>query len=345
MSDYVFLKACRREPVPYTPVWIMRQAGRYMPEYQAIRGKTSFLGLCKTPELAVEVTLLPIDMLGVDAAILFSDILVPVEAMGMPLDFVEGRGPVLGNPVRSQTELNSLSVPEPEEKMPFVMEIIRMLRTELEGRVPLIGFSGAPFTLASYMVEGGTSKSFVYLKKMMYQAPELYHSLMTMITDTVIKYMNAQADAGAQALQIFDTWAGILSEYDYRKYAFPYTKRVIDSIRREGIPIIHFINSCAPLIEVMKETAPDVIGVDWRISMKEARKKIGSDFAVQGNLEPSCLFLPEKEMEERIAMVLEEAGPEPGHIFNLGHGIMPQNTVKSAAFLVDTVHRLSAKKE
>ena len=344
MTDYVFLKACRREPVPYTPVWIMRQAGRYMPEYQAIRGKTSFLGLCKTPELAVKVTLLPVDMLGVDAAILFSDILVPVEAMGMPLDFIEGKGPVLGNPVRSATELASLSVPEPEEKMPFVMEIIRTLRNELEGNVPLIGFSGAPFTLASYMVEGGTSKSFVWLKKMMYQAPDLYHSLMTMITDTVIKYLGAQVDAGAQALQLFDTWAGILSEYDYRKYAFPYTKRIFDTVKRDNIPVIHFINGCSSLIEAMKETGPDVIAVDWRISMKEARQRIGSGFAVQGNLEPTCLFLPEKEMEERIAMVLDEAGSEPGHIFNLGHGIMPQNTVKSAAHLVDTVHRLSAGK-
>lgn len=343
MTDYVFLKACRREETSYTPVWIMRQAGRYMKEYREIRGEHSFLELCKTPELAVKVTLLPIDMLGVDAAILFSDILIPVEAMGVPLEFVPGKGPVLDPPVRSKNDLERLIVPDPSENVPFVMETIKILRRELEDRVPLIGFSGAPYTLASYMVEGGTSKSFAHLKRMMHAEPDLFHGLMEKITDTVIKYLNAQIEAGVHAVQLFDTWGGILSPADYREYAFPYTKRIFDSINRDGIPVIHFIKGCASLIGLMKETGPDVIAVDWTIPLDEARRSIGPDFAVQGNLDPGCLFMPEEELEKRVKTVLDEAGGERGHIFNLGHGILPQHTVERAKFMVDAVHRLSAR--
>ncbi len=337
-----FLKACRGEEVSHTPVWFMRQAGRYLPDYHKVRGKVSFLELCKTPELAAEITLQPVDIMGMDAAILFSDILVTLEAMGMPLAFEEKKGPVLPEPVRSERDVEKLLVPDPLEKLGFVMDTIRLLRKELARKVPLIGFAGAPFTLATYMVEGGSSKSFFQTKKMMYATPGLYKKMMDKVTDSVISYLQAQAEAGAQALQIFDSWAGILAPCDFGEYALPYIKRIITALKPCGIPLICFVNNGATLLEQTRTCGADVLGLDWRIGISEAVKIIGPDIAVQGNLDPCALLLPEDRLEKRLAGILEEGKGAHGHIFNLGHGILPETPPEKARFVVDTVQRLSA---
>jgi len=339
MAEYRFLKACRREPVDVTPVWIMRQAGRYLPEYQAVRGKTSFLDLCKTPELAAKVTIQPIDRLGVDAAILFSDILIPVEAMGVPLEFHEGKGPLLGKAIRGQADVDSLAVPDPVDTVPFVMETIRILRKAFEGRVPLIGFSGLPFTLASYIVEGGTSRNFIKLKTLMYQAPSVYRSLMEKIAGTVILYLNAQIEAGAQAIQVFDTWAGILTPGDYEEYVLPFTRRVVEGLSRNGVPIIHFANDCSTLLPLIRTLPVDVIAVDWRIPLDAAVEAIGDRVAVQGNMDPTMLFHPPEKIAECVRDVLRRGKQAPSHIFNLGHGILPPTDPDHAAAMVEAVHR------
>lgn len=338
-NDYRFIKACRGEPVDATPVWIMRQAGRYLPEYQAVRSKVSFLELCKTPELAAEVTIQPVDILGVDAAILFSDILIVVEAMGMPLHFDDGP-PVLGSPITDRAGVDRLGVPDPEDTMPFVMEAIRILRRELEGRVPLIGFSGAPFTLASYMIEGGSSANFLKLKRTMFEKPQVWHALMEKVTAAVIEYLKAQIAAGAQAVQIFDSWGGTLSPRDYREFSLPYSSRVISELKGRGVPIIHFVQGNPALLPLVASGGSDVVGVDWRIEMDEARRLVGKKTAVQGNFEPVALFSPIEKIEERAAEIIKQAGPT-GHIFNLGHGILPPTPVAHAKALVDAVHRIS----
>jgi uroporphyrinogen decarboxylase len=343
MADYRFLKACRREPVDVTPVWIMRQAGRYLPEYQRVRGKTSFLTLCKTPELAAEVTIQPIDRLGVDAAILFSDILIPVEAMGVPLDFHDGKGPLLGKAIRGPEDVDSLAVPDPAEKVPFVMETIRILRKALEGRVPLLGFSGLPFTLASYIVEGGTSRNFIKLKTLMYQAPDVFRSLMKKIAETVILYLNAQIEAGAQAVQVFDTWAGILTPGDYEEYVLPFTREVIDGLQRNGVPVIHFANDCATLLPSIRTLPVDVIAVDWRIPLDAASDVVGRDAALQGNMDPTMLFHPPEKIAECVRDVLRRGEKAAAHIFNLGHGILPPTPPDHAAAMVEAVHRFGRK--
>ncbi len=342
MND-VFLKACRREKVPYTPVWIMRQAGRYMKEYRDTREKYSFITLCKTPDLAAEVTLTPVKKLGVDAAILFSDILILAEAMGIEIAFNEKDGPLLKNPVRDKSSADSLSIPDPEEKVPFVMETISLLRNKLEGGIPLIGFSGAPFTLASYMVEGGTSRNFTIIKRMMYQNPSLYHTLLDKITKSISLYVSAQIKAGAQAIQLFDTWAGILSHEDYRDFALPYTKAIIERVKDEGSPVILYINGCGGLLDLMKEAGPDVISLDWRIDLDKAIDIIGKDIAVQGNLDPSALFLPPDKIEKRVKDILEKARDAAGHIFNLGHGILPETPVENVIAMVEAVHKFSKR--
>jgi len=350
MND-VFLKACRGETISYTPVWIMRQAGRYLKQYQKIRRKVDFLTLCKTPELAAEVTIQPIDALGVDAAILFSDILIPVEAMGMKLKFFEKKGPILNPPVRSEASVKRLSVPQPENDLNFVIETIKILRKELATRVPLIGFSGAPFTMATYMIEGGTSKNFFQTKKMVFQSPDLYASLMDKIARTVIEYLKAQIKAGAQAVQLFDTWAGVLSPRDYREYALPYVKRVVEEIKdwqstelAESIPIIYFVGECSGLLEEIKTCGADVIGIDWRINIDDAIRRLGESVSVQGNLDPCALFLPKDKLGERVEEILSRAASARGHIFNLGHGILPETPVENVAAMVEAVHNLSQKK-
>jgi len=334
-----FLDACRGVPVDRTPVWLMRQAGRYLPEYMRVRERCSFLQLCKTPELAAQVTLQPVDILGVDAAILFSDILIPLEPMGMRLDFVPG--PVFEDPVRTLDHVERLRIPFMEEEVPFVLETIRLLRRELEGRVPLIGFGGAPFTLACYMVEGKGSKDFAALKKMMYCAPEIYSALMGKITTMLIAYLNAQIRSGAQAIQIFDTWGGILSPSDYERYALPYTCRVISGIRTDGVPIIHFVKGAGAMLECVGKAGGDVLGLDWHTGLGKARDILGPGVAVQGNLDPTVLYGPKPLIEAEVKRILDENGGRPGHIFNLGHGILPDTPPENAKFMVECVHRLS----
>ncbi len=340
MND-TFLKACRGEETDYVPVWLMRQAGRYLPEYQAVRGGVDFLTLCKTPELAAKVTKQPIEILGVDAAILFSDILIPVEAMGMHLEFSDKKGPVLNDPIRTKAGVDRLVIPDTEDSMPFVLETIRKLRAELT--VPLIGFSGAPFTLATYMVEGGSSKNFLNTKKMMFQNPGLFQAFMEKITMTVISYLSSQIKAGAQAVQIFDTWAGVLSPEDYREFAMPYVKTAVSELRKEGVPIIYFVNDCSAVLGDIKKSAADVIGIDWRIDLREAIKKLGKKFVVQGNLDPCALFLPKEKIEDRVKDILWKGEFAKGHIFNLGHGILPETPVENAQAMVEAVHKYSAR--
>jgi uroporphyrinogen decarboxylase len=340
-TEYTFLKACWGQPTDFTPVWLMRQAGRYLPQYMEVRRKCTFLELCKTPELAAEVTIQPIDYLGADAAILFSDILTPVEPMGLKLDFVPG--PVFENPVRTLADIEALRIPVMEEDVPYVLETIKILRREFEGRVPLIGFGGAPFTLACYMVEGKGSKDFAHIKRMMYGAPDLYARLMEKITEMDRQYLNSQIAAGAQAVQIFDTWGGIVSPLDYQKYILPYTTRLIDGLDRKGIPVIHFVKGAGTMLDIVKRAGADVVGLYWHVSLGKARDILGPEVAVQGNLDPTVLYAPEPHIQAEVKRILNENGGRPGHIFNLGHGILPTVDPEHARFMVDCVHRLSAK--
>jgi uroporphyrinogen decarboxylase len=342
MND-TFLRACRGDKVDYTPIWIMRQAGRYLPEYQKVRAGVDFLTLCKTPSLAAEVTLQPVDILGVDAAILFSDILIPVEAMGMKLRFLEEKGPVFENPVRERKSVDLLTIIEPEDEVPFVIETIKVLRRELEGRVPLIGFSGAPFTLATYMVEGGGSKNFINTKKMMYQNPPLFSDLMEKITQNTIAYLAAQIKAGVQAVQLFDSWAGVLSPVDYETCALPYIKKTIEGIKKEGVPVIYFVNDCAGILSIAKKAGSDVMGIDWRIDMGKAVKAISKKQSIQGNLDPCMLFSPVEKIRGAVSDILEKASGARGHIFNLGHGVLPETSVDSVKALINAVHELSSR--
>ena len=344
MND-TFLKACRGEAVDHTPVWLMRQAGRYLPEYHAVRKNFTFLDMCKTPEAAAEVTIQPVDIIGVDAAILFSDILVPLEKMGAPLEFQEKRGPVFTAPIRDRAAVDKLIIPDPEDDLGYVMDTIRILRKELAGRVPLIGFSGAPFTLATYLIEGGSSKNYFLTKKMMYTDPQLYADLMNKITDCTIEYLKAQAAAGAQALQIFDSWAGVLAPRDFAEFAIPYVKRIIAALKESGVtvPIIYFANNGATLLPQSLESGADVLGLDWRINLNDAVDVVGDRVSLQGNMDPIALLLPEDKMEDRVQNILDQAKGAKGHIFNLGHGIVPEIPPAQAKLFVDTVHRLSKK--
>ena len=337
---HAFLRACFGLPTDYTPTWIMRQAGRYLPEYRAVRSKVSFLELCQTPELAAEVTLQPIDRLGVDAAILFSDILPPAQAMGLDLSF-EGGPPKISPPVRSQADVDRLVVPDPTEGLGYVLDAVRLIRRELNDRVPLIGFCGAPFTMASYMVEGGGTKSFAHLKGLIFGQPKVYTALMDKIADTTAAYLNAQIEAGAQAVQIFDSWAGALSPEDFRTFALPWVQRVIEQLKGEDVPVIYFVGEAGTLLEAMGEAGADVLGVDWRVPMSEVLERVGPDQAIQGNLDPCTLFAPIPEIERRAGALLETVGARPGHIFNLGHGILPQVDPDHAKALVDFVHQRS----
>jgi len=343
MQSDRFLKACRREQVDCTPVWLMRQAGRYMPEYMEIRNKYDFLTMCKTPELAAEVTLQPVNRLGVDAAILFADILLPLEGMGIELGFAKNEGPVIANPVRTQEDVNNIRVLEAEEATPYVMEAIRLIRKELAGKVPLIGFSGAPFTIASYIIEGGGSRDYKNCKTMMFQAPEIWDALMEKISEVILRYLKAQIKAGAQAVQMFDSWVGSLAPDDYETYVFPYSKYVLDGLKEEGVPVIHFANNASSMLELVARAGGDVIGIDWRINLDDAWRRIGYDRAIQGNLDPFALFAPPKLIEEKVRRILDMAGNRPGHIFNLGHGINKETPVENVIALVEAVHEYSRR--
>lgn len=339
----VFLDTCRGKETAYTPVWLMRQAGRYLPQYQTVRANIDFITLCKTPELAAKVTIQPVEILGVDAAILFSDILIPVEAMGMRLGFSNKHGPMLGEPIRNRASVDRLVVPETEEDMPFVMETIRIVRKELGKNIPLIGFSGAPFTLATYMVEGGTSKNFLHTKKMMFQQTSIYNYLMEKLTEMVISYIASQIKAGVQAIQIFDTWAGALTPIDYKNYVLSYVKKIVSELKKYDIPIIYFVNNCAGLLKEVKRSGADVIGVDWRIDLGDAIKKLGKKVVVQGNLDPCALFLSQVELEGRVKDILWKGDAAKGHIFNLGHGVLPETPVENVIAMVKAVHRYGRK--
>lgn len=341
-DQYPFLKACRRQPTAYTPIWLMRQAGRYMKEYRALRKKFSFLEMCKNPELAAEVTLLPIQRLQVDAAIIFADILLPLEPMGIELEFTKDEGPVIHHPVREIKQVDALRIIEPEEDLSFLMEAIRMVRRELEGKRPLIGFSGAPFTLASYIIEGGHSKNYILTKGLIYQNRPAWDALMDKISEVLIRYLNAQIRSGAQALQLFDSWVGCLSPSDYGEYVLPYSKKVIDGVDK-SVPLIHFATSSSALLEGMKRAGGDVIGVDWRIDLKEAWARIGYDVAIQGNLDPVVLLGPIDLIEKEVKRILVGVGNQPGHIFNLGHGVLPNTPFDHMAALVEMVHQYSSR--
>jgi uroporphyrinogen decarboxylase len=342
MMNDRFLKACRREPVDCTPVWFMRQAGRYMAEYRTLRAKHSILELCKTPELAAQVTLQPIDRFPLDAAIIFADILLPLEPMGLSLEFAAGEGPVIHNPVRDQAAVERLKVIDGGE-LDYVAEAIRQTRRALNGRVPLIGFAGAPFTLASYAIEGGSSRNYLLTKQLMYGEPKAWHQLMDKFARVITGYLRRQIKAGAQAIQLFDSWVGSLSVGDYVEYVLPHVQMIFEGLKREGVPMIHFGTGTSAMLRQMREAGGDVIGVDWRIHLDEAWQKVGHDVAVQGNLDPLTLFAPLHEIERRVEDILRRAGGRPGHIFNLGHGILPTTPVNHVAATIDMVHKLSQR--
>ena len=339
-----FLRACRREAVDSTPVWFMRQAGRYMPEYRAIREKHSLLQICREPELAAEVTMQPVRALGVDAAILFADILLPAIPLGVGLDFAKGEGPVLQRPVRTLNDVQGLHPVDPEADLGYVLQAIKLLRAELNG-TPLIGFCGAPFTLASYIVEGGSSRDFTKTKTMMYSAPETWHALMEKLSTVLADYITAQIRAGAQAVQLFDSWAGALGPQDYVEYVQPYSSRVLKPSEATGVPVIHFGTGTATLLPAMKSAGGTVIGLDWRIGLDDGWEVVGSDVAVQGNLDPAALFAPLPELKRRVHDVMQRAHGRAGHIFNLGHGILQNTPVDHAKAVVDMVHEYAAVNE
>jgi len=339
---YPFLKACRREATAHTPIWLMRQAGRYLKEYRALRKKYSFLEMCKNSELAAQVTLQPIEKFGLDAAIIFSDILIPLEPMGVEFEFAKGEGPVFHHPLRQMKEVEKLRIIEPEEETSFLMEAIRIVRKELEGKIPLIGFSGAPFTLASYIIEGGHSKNYILTKSLMYQDRPTWDALMRKLSEVLIRYLNAQIRSGVQAVQIFDSWVGCLSPDDYREYVLPYSKKVVKGIG-ENVPIIQFATSHSTLLELMKGAGGDVIGVDWRVDIGEAWGRIGYDVGIQGNLDPVVLLAPVDLIEKEVKRILDGVKGRPGHIFNLGHGILPNTPAENVAALVDMVHEYSLR--
>ncbi|HWP85524.1 MAG TPA: uroporphyrinogen decarboxylase [Terriglobia bacterium] len=337
----LFLRACRRQPVPRTPVWFMRQAGRYLPEYRALRERHSLLELCRTPELAAEITLFTARKLHVDAAIIFADLLLPAQAMGMELEFVAGEGPQLAPPLRTPADLARLHQPADGE-LRCVADAIRAVCAELGGRLPVIGFCGAPFTLASYMIEGGASRDFLETKRLMFHQPELWNRLMNELVTVLSDFLRSQVQAGAAALQIFDSWVGCLGPADYRRQVLPATRALLQNAASLGVPVIHFGTGTAALLELMREAGGDVIGVDWRIELDEAWRRIGHDVGIQGNLDPVLLFGPRERLRERVEQILCQAGGRPGHIFNLGHGILPQTPVENVLAVVEMVHTFPA---
>lgn len=336
------MRACRREAVPYTPIWLMRQAGRYMREYREVRAKTTFLELCKTPSLAAEVTVTAAERLGVDAAIIFADILLILEPMGIDLEFAEGEGPVIHNPLRSTADVQRLREVDDAGALSFVYEAIALTRRELKPDLPLIGFSGAPFTLASYMIEGGGSKNYVHAKRLMYDDSGAWHAMMSLIARALVKYLNAQIDAGAQAVQLFDSWVGCLSPDDYREFVLPHSQAVIEGVK-PGVPVLHFGTGTAALLELMREAGGDVIGLDWRVRLDEAWQRVGHDVAVMGNLDPVSLFASKDALRSQAKRILDQAGGRAGHVFNLGHGILPETPVENVIALVEMVHEMSLK--
>lgn len=334
MND-LFLRACRREPVERTPIWLMRQAGRSLPEYRKVRERVDFTTLCRTPELAAEVSLQPLDRLGVDAVIFFSDILVPAEPMGVNVEFAPG--PIIAAPVRCAADVDRLITPDPEETVPYVYETLRILRRELEGRVPLIGFAASPFTLAAYLVEGQGSKNFDRIKAMLYEQPATAHRLLEKVAVMTASYLAAQARAGAQAIQLFDTWAGLLNREEYREFVLPYARRVLDELRQQDVALIYFALNGGHLLPDIRECGADMIGVDWRVDLAQAYRELDRPFALQGNLDPCVLMAGPEVIERRALEILASAKGLPGHVFNLGHGVLPNTPVENVEALVRIV--------
>ncbi len=336
-TSRLFIRACFRQPVRRTPVWMMRQAGRYLPDYRAVREKYDFITMYKTPELVTLVTLQPVERLGVDAAILFSDILVIPEAMGMDLQFLEHRGPVLARPIREDGHIDALKDVEPEVDLAFVLESIRQVRRELNDRVPLIGFSGAPWTLATYMVEGGSSRHFGQIKRWRFAHPVGLHRLLEKITRAVVAYCRAQIAAGAQAIQLFDSWAGILDATGFNEFALNYVHRIIQQIRTPGVPIIYFARGAGTWLSRLSRCGADVIGLDWQVDLGLARRVLGEKAALQGNLDPTALYAPPPVIRKQVREMLRQYGPGSGHIANLGHGILPDVPVEHARAFIEAV--------
>lgn len=337
LKNDLFLRACKKLPVERTPIWIMRQAGRYLPEYRAVRAKADFLTMCKTPELAAEVTIQPVDIIGVDAAIIFSDILVIPEAMGMQLEMHEGKGPIFHNPIRNENDANQLKKIDPTKELKYVLDAVRLTKQNLNGQVPLIGFSGSPWTLLTYMVEGRGSKNFSEVKKLIYNRPELAHSILDKLSDTISEYLSAKIEFGCNAVQIFDTWGGMLSQKDFLEFSLPYVQKIISQIKRNDEPIIFFAKGVHHNLEKMGDIGADVIGLDWTMNLSEVRSKIGKRVALQGNLDPTVLYANKDYIKKEVISVLESYGCGSGHIFNLGHGVLPDVDPENVKALVQFV--------
>ena len=337
-----FMKAARCEPADTTPIWIMRQAGRYLPEYMAVRSQVTFIELCKRPDLAAEVTLTAREVLGVDAAILFADLLPILEPMGLQLEYVKGEGPIIHNPVATADDVSRVSEVANMDDLGFVFDTVALVREQLPPDIPLLGFAGAPFTLASYAIEGGSSRNYVRTKSLMYNHPQAWAELMHKLTASLVTYLNRQVEAGCQAVQVFDSWAGCLSPADYRRYILPHTRAVIDGVT-DGVPVINFLTGNPALVPLMPEAGGQVMGLDWRIDLAEAWETVGHDKAVQGNLDPVSLFADLPTLRERAKAVMDAAGARPGHIFNLGHGVMPDMDPENVKALVEMVHEMGLR--
>lgn len=335
-----FLAACRRQPTPHMPIWVMRQAGRYLPEYRDVRSKVGFAELTRTPELAAEVTLQPIRRFAFDASIIFSDIMVPLEGMGIDLDYAPG--PVIAEPIRTLKQVEAIRPLVPERDVPFVMEAIKLTRAGLPAHVPLIGFAGSPFTLFAYLVAGKPSKEFSVPRSFVHAQPEVTARLLERLADAMIVYLRAQAAAGAQALMLFESWGGLLGPHDFRNVALPPVKRIFEGLKDLDVPLIYFANNCGTMLDIVSELPVHVVGLDWRVPLSGARKLLPGK-AIQGNLDPAVLFAPKAALEKRIDEILADAGPAPGHIFNLGHGIWPEVDPDAVKRLVDYVHERTSK--
>lgn len=343
IKNDLFLRACKREEIERTPIWIMRQAGRYLPEYRAVREKADFLTMCKTPELASEVTIQPVDLIGVDAAIIFSDILVIPEAMGMHLEMHEGKGPIFPYPIRTDDDLKLLKDIDPVKDLRYVMDAVSLTKKELNSRVPLIGFSGSPWTLLTYMVEGGGSKNYSNVKKMIYNNPKLAHAILEKLSTAISAYLSAKIEAGANAVQIFDTWGGILSQSDYYEFSLQYVEKIISEIKRKDEPVIYFPKGVHFKLDKLANSGADVLGLDWTMDLGDARKLVGDKVSLQGNMDPTVLYGSEEVIKDRALKTMKSYGNGSGHIFNLGHGILPDVPPKNAKTLVDFIKNNSAQ--
>lgn len=343
LKNDLFIRACKRKPVERTPIWIMRQAGRYLPEYRAVREKADFLTMCKTPELAAEVTIQPVDLIGVDAAILFSDILVIPEAMGMHLEMNEGKGPVFPNPVRTEEDAKNLKIIEPEKDLKYVLDAIKLTKQELNNRVPLIGFAGSPWTLLTYMVEGKGSKNYSFVKSLIYNNPKLAHAILDKLADAVSAYLSAKIKAGVDAVQIFDTWGGILAQKDFEEFSMRYIEKIISNLKRKEQPVIVFAKGVHFKLDKLAKTGADVLGMDWTMDLKKVRKQVNDKVALQGNLDPCVLYAEKDIIRKEVKKVLKSFGKGSGHIFNLGHGILPDIKPENAKALVEFVKEESKK--